>query len=270
MTYILPSCSKALRLSTFDNFYTINMYIYFFIFFSGFSLFSALWTIHVTSPVHPSVHLSWDQHAQDFLPEVNKVSNPIQQNQFLIVLPQEITQQKALEWTFARRPAERQSPPPRTRLTMAGCRLLRARPALEKAGVSPPRPPLCTEDTALSMLCMSECWPTAWLRNTCMASSSRSSILFCSRGAGTGRSEPIRDARQGRVRQRAQSSPPPRANARPHLPARAGLPRSWARVSARGSGATEIRPLGGDKQMNKRTRTQDSKGTRLQLQKLHQ
>lgn len=68
-------------------------------------------------------------------------------------------------------------------LTIAGCLLLRARLALGKAGERPPRPPLCTED---SRLCMSEWapskpgpWPTAWLRNTCMASSKRSSNLLC-------------------------------------------------------------------------------------------
>lgn len=68
-------------------------------------------------------------------------------------------------------------------LTIAGCLLLRARLALGKAGERPPRPPLCTED---SRLCMSEwapskpgTWPTAWLRNTWMASSKRSSNLLC-------------------------------------------------------------------------------------------
>lgn len=72
-------------------------------------------------------------------------------------------------------------------LTKAGCLLLRARLALGKAGERPPRPPLCTEE---SRLCMSEwapsnagLWPTAWLRSTWMASSNRSSILFCCRSS---------------------------------------------------------------------------------------
>lgn len=70
-------------------------------------------------------------------------------------------------------------------LTMAGCLLLSGSPGLEKAWGIPPMAPLA-EETAASRPCMSAwapgipgTWPTAWLRSTLMASSSRSSILFC-------------------------------------------------------------------------------------------